>query len=794
MKNRLIAVFAFIFSCNILFAQKVNVTFVVKKNSGELLQNATAQILKYTDSSILFSKILKQNTAFSLPINESYFVRITAIGFIPIFEKIQVSNADTTFNFTTNAVSKNLDAVVVKSTKPLIKQEDDKTIIDAEPLANTSSNAYEVLEKSPGAILDQDGNVYLNSATPAVIYINGREVKLSPADLTALLKSLPANSISKIEILRTPSAKYDAASSGGIVNIVLKKGIKLGTNGSFESSYYQGVYASQSVGMNINKNDNKLNTYFSYNYNHRENRNVITSDRINQLSNILFKQDAITKFNTTTHYAGGGFDYKINEKWNLNLDSRLSANSSKNNVRNDVNIFTLNNNATVGNNISLIQNVDPTFYIGNTLSSKYKIDSLGSEWTNTLEYTYFKLKNTQQYQNVNILPLRNNLLGDGDIANEKNVFVFKSDATFKTKNKYTIELGAKFNYTASRNNALFYADTSTGKYLNRFQTNKFNYTESIAAAYFQVSKTFSGFTIKPGLRLEQTDITGHQFIPNDTIFKISRTNLFPFIYLKKKIAKVFGFDLVGNLIYRKSITRPYYESLNPSPKYIDQYTYDIGNPNLQPQFTNNYEFNIMANEFPIFSVGINDVKNIFTSLTYQTDNILYRTFDNLGSNKEYYLRLVGGIPPGGKYFFYAGTQMNSINYAGFYSGVPFKYHRASWNVFTYHNFKITKTLNVSFNGWMRIKGVNNFFETKNFGSANLFLNKTFHKNKYSINISGNDIFRTNQIRFNIDVPRFLGNGLQYNDTRRFGISLRYNFGIKPKQEQQKGFDVPKDLN
>ena len=95
---------------------------------------------------------------------------------------------------------------------------------------------------------------------------------------------------------------------------------------------------------------------------------------------------------------------------------------------------------------------------------------------------------------------------------------------------------------------------------------------------------------------------------------------------------------------------------------------------------------------------------------------------------------------------------------------------------------------------MRIKGVNNFFETKNFGSANLSINKTFHKNKYSVNISGNDIFRTNQIKFNIDVPNFLGNGLQYNDTRRIGISLRYNFGIKPKQEQPKGFDVPKDLN
>lgn len=73
--------------------------------------------------------------------------------------------------------------VIVTARKPLIKQEDDKTIVDAEVLANSSTNAYEVLEKTPGAIVDQDGNVYLNSMTPATVFINGREMKLSSEDL-----------------------------------------------------------------------------------------------------------------------------------------------------------------------------------------------------------------------------------------------------------------------------------------------------------------------------------------------------------------------------------------------------------------------------------------------------------------------------------------------------------------------------------------------------------------------------------------------------------------------------------
>ena len=69
--------------------------------------------------------------------------------------------------------------------------------------------------------------------------------------------------------------------------------------------------------------------------------------------------------------------------------------------------------------------------------------------------------------------------------------------------------------------------------------------------------------------------------------------------------------LTGNAIYRRSIARPFYEALNPYPKYIDQFLYEVGNPRLVPQFTTNYEFNVMADDIPVFSVGVNEIKNIF---------------------------------------------------------------------------------------------------------------------------------------------------------------------------------------
>ena len=773
------------------YAQKINVTVVAKNDKNEIVNNATAQILRTVDSSIITVKAIKSNTAFSLEKNTIYLIRVSAVGNITLLESFSLGSNDTVIVASLKTVAKNLDAVVVTAKKQFIKQEDDKTIIDAEPIAQSSTNALEILEKTPGAIIDQDGNVYLNSATPATIFINGRELKLSNSEIASLLKSLPASAVSKIEILRNPSAKYDAASSGGIVNIVLKKGVKLGLNGSVDISHFQGVYGTESVGFNLNNSNNKLNTYLSYNFTNRTNFLILNSEQ--PLGGAIRIQQSYTKFPAATNYLGAGLDYKINEKWNVNYDMRFTANNNRSNVQNDIVFVDKNNrNLNLGKNQSLVSNTGPTYFVGNTVATKFKIDSLGSEWSSSLDYSYFKNNNQQHYDNLTFSPISRFLIGDGDIQNNKNIIAFKSDVVLKTKQKVTVEFGTKLNFSFSNINAKFLADT-TGlvKYVNTFQTNSFKYNETIAAFYLQLAKTFKGFTIKPGLRFEHTDIVGNQIVPaSNAPFKIKRSDLFPYLYLSSGLGKAIGFKLTGNLIYRKSITRPFYEALNPFPKYADQYTYDVGNPNLRPQLTDNYEFNISANQFPIFSVGLNNIKDIFTTLTNARADTLFRTWDNLGRNKEMYMRLVGGIPPGGNYFFYLGTQMNMINYNGVYNGELFKYRRTSWNVFTFHNYKVTPTLNVSMNGWMRINGVFNFFETKTFGTLNFTANKSLLKKKLNVILTLNDVLRSNRINFNVDVPKFIASGENYNDTRRIGIGLKYTFGLKPKPERAPAFGAP----
>jgi hypothetical protein len=761
--------------------------------------NATVTLLNADDSAVISTKIaIEKSINFSVAGFHKYIVRVTSASLETAEKTIGLTDKNGSLFIQLNRKTKALKEITVTSRhKPIIKQEDDKTIVDAEPLANSSSNAYEVMEKVPGAVVDQDGNVYLNSMTPAVIQINGKEVKLSAADLASLLKSLPAGSISKMEILRNPSAKYDAASTGGILNIVLKKGVKLGSSGSVNAGYFQGVYHTKYSGYSLNKNSDKISAYLNQNIMQRNNYEELNSNRIIQIDNSTLAQKAFTKYPSLNFYTGGGMDYTFNKKLNIGIDTRLSLNKNESNTDNS-NILTSNSSQPVlSKSQAVTGNTFKSIYFSQSASSKYKIDTLGSEWTAQAEYNYFKNNSNQLYNNQYIQPVQPTLFGDGKTNAYKNNWMFKTDLVVKLKNKFTVEAGAKINTSNSKNATDYFKQSgSNARKVDSFQTNTFKYTETITAAYLQLAKTFAGFTLKPGLRLETTGINGHQLIPKDTSFTINRTDLFPYVYLRHNLIKMMGFQLVGNLIFRKSITRPYYEALNPYQKYIDPYLFESGNPALKPQLTTNYEFNITADDFPVFSAGINNTKNIFSNVTYQDDitKIAYRTYDNLGSNKEYYLRLFGGIPPGGKFTFYTGVQYNYNMYNGVYQNQLLNYNRGSYTFFLYQELKINKTLRTSMHGFMRTKGLQNFYELENFGALWLDITKTFFKQKFTVSLSGNDILKTNKINFTLKQANINAYGSRINDTRRIGLTVRYNFGIKPKEEKSRRIDMPQDGN
>lgn len=716
-----------------------------------------------------------------------YLLSATFIGLKPLKRGLTVADNQLSFSFVMDEQSEELKGVEIVSKKPLMTQEDDKTIVDAEQLSLTSTNALEVIEKTPGLFIDQDGNIYISSSSPAAVYINGREQRMSNADIAALLRILPPNSIEKIEILRTPSAKYDASSNGGLVNVVLKKGVKIGITGNVNLGMNQGVYGNQFVGFNINNNDGDRTSFFNVNVSKSNGYNKVENDRV--LTDTILSQYSYTTTPNNAISSGFGFGREIKKKWTLNYDGRVSYSANKNETNTESIIKKIPSENLISKNTNGLDNATQAVFLSQGFSSKYKIDTLGSEWTADANYNFSKNTGAQDYATTFVIPQINDIVGNGEWDSKRHFFTAQTDLKYKLPHQISVEMGLKLAYQDFKSGTEYFINNQK----DVFRTNTYNFTENINAAYLQGSKKMGEFILKIGARLENTNMSGRQIVPSDTSFDIHRTDLFPYIYFSRKVVKIAGYELRAYLVARRSITRPSYEMLNPFPRFLDQFLYEAGNPSLKPQFTQNYEFNVSVNDMPIMAFGKNYIQDIFTNVVYpnpQNALISYRTYDNLGKNTETYARLTGAIPPGKKYFFVLGLQYNHNDYEGIYANSPLTFERGSWSVFTYHTLKIGKKTNLSLNGFMRLKGQLQFYELNNFGALNLNANHQFLDRKLIVSVSFSDIFFTNQYKFTLNQGPIQALGARINDTRRVGLNMRYIFGLRKKEKSENMFSIP----
>lgn len=791
----------YLFFCLALFllgftqlkAQQTTVRFKITDPKNEPVPFATVVVIAVPDTVHQQTKTTDATGMVSFQLFQSrpYTIKISSVNFQPLEKKITITDDNPLFNFILKPSSSTLNNVVVTATRPLTRQEDDKTIVDPEPIAAASTNAYEILEKTPGMFVDQDGNVYLSSMSPAKICINGREMKMSAADVATMLKNLPPNAISRIEILRTPSAKYDASGSGGIVNIVLRKGVKLGLTGSINAGVQQGTYGNQFAGFNLNNNNGKKSSYLNLNYSHRNSVERIQTNRLFAADSVL-QQDARTKYPAANYFTSYGISDSVGAKWYVDFAGSLTYQTFDNTTDNINIIKKISTNETISNSLNNVEYKGNYLRVSNGITFSRKIDSV-SEWSNDFYYAYDRNRGNQQYYTYFNLPFVSNLKGFGSPNNDRNYFTFTSDFRKKLKQRLTIEAGVKAAITNYKSEADYFKGSTSGTIRDDSRTNTFHYKENINAAYLQASKTFGkNVILKAGARLENTNMNGHQIIPADTSFNIHSTDLFPYVYLSKKIMTIAGYDLRAYLVARRTIVRPVYEQLNPFARYVDQYLSEVGNPSLRPQFTTNYEANISVDERPLLAIGVNDTKDIFNQVVYQADTNSkqsYRTYDNLGKNKEWYLRGLGAIPPGKRYFFVVGGQYNHNSYHGLYEGKPFSFEKGTWTFFTYHSLKLDKRSQLSVHGFVRLKGQQGFYELGTFGSLNASINRQFLKQKLTVTLSAIDILNTNKNEFTIDQGSISATGMRQGDTQRFGLNLRYNFGIRKKEESNNIFNI-----
>ena len=769
------------------------------------IESATITLLRTKDSSVAKMSVADKTGKFEfVDIAEGkYQVSISAVGHDKGFSEvidINASNMDVTLK-TIELVpqAKSISGVTVTSKKPLIEQKAGKTLINVEASpTNTGLNALELLEKSPGVTVDNDGNISLKGKQGVTILVDGKPTYMSGADLAAFLKNMQSSSLEQIEIMTNPPAKYDAAGNSGIINIKTKKGIVTGTNGSANASYTQGLYARFNGGFNLNHRNEKVNLFGGYNTGKYEGYNDLTIDRkFYESDNVTLKGSSDQKsrphFKGIYHGIKAGVDYYFSKKTVLGFVA--NGNFNDNDEDPTSTSFVRFPSGAVDYKIGSVGNNTRKWAgVSNNLNFKHTFDSTGREITADLDYAFYNNKsktelNTQIFDANNIKD-GNPIVLRGDIPSNTDIYSAKVDYLHPFKNGVKLETGFKTSYVTTDNEVEYTRNNGSG-WTTDDRSNHFVYKENINAVYAIFSKSIKKWDLSAGLRLENTNAKGNQ-IKTDSSFKRNYTNLFPNVGLSYNANQNNQF----NFSYSRRINRPNYDDLNPFVFFLDSLTYGQGNPYLQPQFTHNFEASHTFHKFLTTTLNYTQTDDIITQMLKQNTEkkVTYQTRENFNSMKQIGIAVMANFAVTKWWNMNVYTNLFNNHYSGIYqNGVkndPIDIQFTSFTGNMTNSFTIGKKgWSAEVSGWYRTKGAEGLLVANDMGAVNTAISKQLFKKQATLKLGVRDVFFTQQFSGYAKYSDVDVNVYSKRDSRQFNMSFTYRFGkknIAPERRRRSG--------
>ena len=774
---------------------------------GKNIDFATVALLK---DSVLFKTTFTEKDGlfnFDQLAYGKYLIKISVVG-SPIYQTdtlvLAASQAIIALpDIKIKAGATNLKEVNISGQKAFVERKIDRTVVNVDALiSNAGTTALDVLSKSPGVNVDQNGTISLKGKNGVAIFIDDKPTYLSGADLENYLRSLPSSSLDQIELMTNPPAKYDAAGNGGVINIKTKKTKTAGFNGGINLSLNQGELSRSNNSFNFNYRKDKINVFgnLSYNLNNsftdldlnRKYKNADGSAKSYFNQNSYFRRHGNT-FNLKT-----GLDYYASDRttWGIVLTGMNRISKQVNN-----NTSNLSNASMQLDSVIRAENIDQIKYqnAGVNLNYRHKFKQAGRELTFDADYLLYKDKTNQTYYNFSYLPggaLKYQDILTGNLPSNINIYTAKVDYSHPLENKWKLDAGAKTAYTKTDNIADYF-NTANGKTSADYEkSNHFLYEENINAAYLNVSREGKRFSLQAGLRYENTVSNGHQLgnlIKPDSTFKRTYNSLFPTVYFSYKL------DTAGNnelgLNYGRRIDRPYYQDLNPFFSPLDKFTYYVGNPFLKPSFTQSLELSHTYKNKITTTLGygwvrdeVNETIEIVNGTYYSRPaNVGKTTVANVSVNAEIDLTKWVKL---NAYVEYAKIVSKTDFYTGFLV-TNGSYLKASPNL----QFKISPTWNAEVNMRYQSKLSNvQFFlgEVHEFGAA---VQKKLSA-KSTLKLTANDIFRTRVYNGIINnLANTEANWVNRQDSRSVVVSYSYRFGktfSTPAKHESSGADAEKN--
>jgi hypothetical protein len=791
----IICAFSLTFITLLSFAQTTTVTGVVMgvdQGKSEALAFVSVSLHATADSLLLMATASDNAGNFSLEIAsaDSVLVYFNIIGFKPMWKKISASanlNLGTIELMRTSTVTSEMEFV---ARKPLVQVQADKTIFNVEGTANAVGlNALELLRRAPGVVIDNNNNISVKGKSGITVYIDGRISPLQGSQLSDFLKSTPSSSIEKIEIITNPSARFDAAGTAGILNIVMKKNSNYGQNATFGIGYGNQIYGKTNGSFSYNRRKGKTNLYATYGNNFSEDWGYMRFYK--EQNDVFFDQRTYSLYKDQSHYGKAGIDISINDKNTIGI-------SVNTNVANN---FSDSHGSTPIGSVALGAGVDSTLE-ASSISDGYRNNygaNVNYQWKgeNDKEFTVDANYGIYDIDNKNFQP--NRYIGsNGILLNERNyqnntatqidIAVVRADYSFNWK-KIKWEAGMKGTQVNTNNKLDFFNVVGNNLEVDSNLTNSFEYKERVLAAYANASGKYKKFGWQVGVRAENTNSNGELFaLTPQELSKVDRlyTNLFPSAAITFDHKETSTF----NLTYSRRIDRPSYQSLNPFESRLDELSYSRGNAFLQPQYTDAFELSHTLFYMITSSIGYSKTNGFFTEITDTTE--FSRSFiqtRNLGYRENITFNIGSPVTIAKWWEGYVNMGVYNIhNRATFEDGNTIDLRATSYNIFMQNTFKFNKTASFELSGFFNGPSVwGGTFRNKPMGGMDVAFQKTFLSEKLVLRLAYGDILRTMRWR---GISQYAGlymdaSGLWESRTARVNLTWKIgNQKLKEKKASQ----------
>jgi len=718
-----------------LTAQKV--TGTVLDEHGKPMFFATVALHSAADSTIIDGVSTDDNGYFKIKddFEEARFLVVSMIGYEDHSVSDLVDGGD--YEIKMADASNLLNTIEIVDRAPLLEQVGDKLIVNvADNITNTSGNLLDVMKKVPGMLVVRDRLSLAGSGTPTIL-LNGKTTQYM--DVQSLLRDMPGDNIQKVEIIHQPGAEYEAAGSGPIINIIMKKNSLFGTNGTVSVGAGKGQIWDYNTGLNLSHYAGRFNISGGLGYS--KNAWVENIDLTRRLTNISddidgeYIQTNIDQATPDTYRGNLRLDWDVIDRHRLGMATKYYSNNNVYTTTTDTDVrlygdspqnYTLDSNNDIDRSWTY-RSLNP-YYI-------FEIDTAGQKLELDVSLARYKT------ESMNVLTALFSNDPEAQVQRymqpgDTKIYAATIDYTVPLNEIFEIKTGVKYSEASLDNDLVSEYEVAPDNFaLDTTQSNHYLFDESIKAGYAKLNWKTGKWSGTAGLRYEDSRSVGNS-LTLDSIQTRDIEKFFPSFSVTREVAG----PLKAALSYSRRINRPRYSSLNPFLFYLDPFTSQRGNPNLRPELTHSGKFSLLFEGQPFFNIEYKKSRDAITEVTEQENSReAYKTDINLANRTQFSgslffpMDMVPGVAGG-----YGGVIISKNSYDSQYLGSTFNVGQWNTTAVLQAEFELPWELNAEMGGWYTSSSQEGIFNSEHLYGTSFGLSRKFLDRKLQVNVGVED--------------------------------------------------------